>query len=99
MLYHVVLFQPKPDTDPADWERLREEIEALPGKIDGIVSVSWGANVSPEGIGQGYEQGFVMVFADEAARDAYLPHPAHQAVIPPILALSERTLVYDLPVA
>jgi hypothetical protein len=99
MLYHIVLFQPKPDTDPLAWERLRADIEALPLKIAGITAVSWGANVSPEGIDQGYTQGFVMTFIDEAARDAYLPHPDHLAVIPTIQALSAQTLVYDMPVS
>lgn len=96
MLHHIVLFAPKPDTDPAGWDALQAAILDLPNRIDGIDSVSWGANVSAEGIGRGYETGFVMTFVDTAARDAYLPHPAHLAVIPAIEALVERTLVFDL---
>ena len=98
MLYHIVLFQPKPESAGADWDRLRTAILALPERIDGIVAVSWGPNVSPEGIGRGYERGFVMTFRDTAARDAYLPHPNHLAVIPLIQALTASTLVYDLAV-
>ena len=98
MLYHIVLFQPKPESADADWDRLRAAILALPDRIDGIVAVSWGPNVSPEDIGRGYERGFVMTFRDAAARDAYLPHPAHTALFPAIQALSASTLVYDLTV-
>ncbi len=96
MLYHIVLFESRPESTPDEWDRLREAILDLPAHIAGIHSVNWGANASPEGLGQGYDQGFVMVFVDEAARDAYLPHPAHTAVIPAIQAISARTLVFDL---
>lgn len=98
VLYHIVLFQPLPDSPDADWDRLRSAILALPDRINGIVSVSWGPNGSPEGIGRGYERGFVMTFRDAAARDAYLPHPDHLAVIPLIEAIAASTLVFDLPV-
>lgn len=97
MLYHIVLFEPRPDSTPAAWDRLREAVLDLPTHIGRIRSVSWGANESPEGLGLGYEHGFVMVFEDEAARNAYLPHPAHMAIIPSIQAISAKTLVFDLP--
>ena len=96
MLYHIVLFEALPDSTLDQWDRLREAILDLPTHIAGIHSVNWGPNASPEGIGQGYDHGFVMVFVDAAARDAYLPHPAHLGVIPAIRAISARTLVYDL---
>ena len=38
-----------------------------------------GANATPEvGMDKGYNGGFIIDFADEAARDAYLIHPEHQ---------------------
>ena len=97
MLHHVVLFEPKPESTSDQWDRLRVAVLDLPKHIGGIRSVTWGANASPEGLGQGYEHGFVMVFEDAAARDAYLPHPAHTGIIPSIQAISARTLVFDLP--
>lgn len=98
MLYHIVLFAPRADSTPAGWDQLREAVLDLPARISGIHSVSWGTNESPEGLGQGYDLGFVMVFENEAARDAYLPHPAHTAIIPSIQAISAKTLVFDLTV-
>ncbi len=40
--------------------------------------------------------GFVITFADAAARDAYLPHPAHVAVQPLVRAVAAEVLVFDL---
>lgn len=96
MIQHIVLMQPRSDSTSEAWETAREAILSLPGQIDGIQSVNWGTNVSPEGKGQGYTTGFVMTFTDVAARDAYLPHPAHLAVIPAMRAVAEGTLVFDL---
>ncbi len=97
MLSHIVLFEPRPESTPDAWDQLRDAVLDLPTHISGICSVSWGMNESPEGLGQGYECGFVMVFEDEDARNAYLPHPAHTAIIPSIQAIAARTLVFDLP--
>lgn len=97
MLSHIVLFEPRPETTPDAWDRLRDAVLDLPTHIKGIRSVIWGMNESPEGLGQGYEHGFVMVFEDEDARNAYLPHPAHTAIIPSVQAIAAKTLVFDLP--
>jgi hypothetical protein len=36
-----------------------------------------------------------MTFKDIAARDAYLPHPEHQAVQPMVRSLVDDVFVYD----
>ncbi|MEB3259385.1 MAG: Dabb family protein, partial [Cyanobacteriota bacterium] len=41
---------------------------------------------------QGFTHGFCMTFRDRAARDAYLPHPAHQRVVELLLPLLEGGL-------
>jgi hypothetical protein len=53
---------------------------ALRHKIPGIRDFSWGPYSSPEGLHRGFTHGFAMTFADEASRDAYLPHPEHERV-------------------
>jgi hypothetical protein len=88
VLYHIVLFEPRPGSAPEAWDQVREAVLGLPTQIAGIRSVNWGTNESPEGLGQGYDHGFVMMFESEAARDAYLPHPAHMAIIPSIQTIS-----------
>ncbi len=52
----------------------------IPDLIDGITGVEWGINNSPEGKNSGFTHCVLMTFADEAARQRYLPHPAHEAL-------------------
>jgi hypothetical protein len=93
---HVVLLKPKTGATAAQFAALWSALEGLKDRIPGIASVACGPNASPEGLEQGYTQGFVMRFDDAQARDAYLPHPEHQAVIPLVLAVAESVLVFDL---
>ena len=61
-------------------------LKALVGVIPGLLSFSGGANTSTEGISQGYTHAFSMVFDNEASRDAYLPHPSHEAAKAVVIA-------------
>ena len=99
VLLHIVLMKRRPEVGGAEIEALREAVLGLGGLIPGIVAIDWGPNTSPEGLGQGYDLGFVVAFADAAARDAYLPHPDHRATVPSVHAVAESVLVYDLEVA
>lgn len=78
MLRHVVLFKFKPETTPAKIKEVEDAFRALPTKIDTIIDFEWGTNVSPENLSQGFTHCFFVSFANEADRDAYLPHPAHK---------------------
>ena len=99
MLLHIVLMTKRPTVGDAEVDALRGAILGLRDLVPGIVSIDWGSNTSPEGLGHGYELGFVVAFEDAAARDAYLPHPDHQAAVPFVRAVAETVLVYDLEVA
>lgn len=96
MIDHIVLLRPRAEATEAQIAALREAILGLAAKIPGIVDIAWGANVSVEQLDQGYLLGFVVRFVDASARDAYLPHPAHAAVVPHVHAVAERVLVFDL---
>lgn len=96
-MLHVVLMRPRPSIEAAHVDELWLALRSLAHEIGGIEDVSCGENASPEGLDQGYTLGFVVRFADAAARDAYLPHPAHVAVIPLVQAVAEQVLVFDLP--
>jgi hypothetical protein len=65
------------------------ELAALKDKIPGIVDFAVGANSSPEGLSHGFTHAFVTTFASGAARDGYLVHPAHQALVGNLLPLLE----------
>jgi hypothetical protein len=57
-----------------------------------LIGFQCGAYHSPEGLSQGFTHGFTMTFADAAARDAYLPHPLHQAVVAKLLPMLDGGL-------
>ena len=94
-LRHVVLFKFKPDTSQADQDRVAAAFAALPNKIDEIVDFEWGVNNSPEELDKGFTHCFFISFADEKGREAYLPHPAHQAFVEVLKPHLEDVLVVD----
>ena len=79
MIRHCVLVKFNGSVSAAEREANYDELRVLKDKIDGLLTATFGHNVSPEGLGQGFSDGFVIDFRDAAARDAYLVHPDHQA--------------------
>ncbi len=79
MIRHCVFVRFRPDVSEAERNAIYADLAALKDVVPGFVAISYGANVSPEGLHQGFEDGFIIDFTDEAARDAYLVHPAHKA--------------------
>ena len=76
---HVVVFRFKPDASAEKIRQVTEALVALKDKIPGILAMEHGVNNSPEKLNQGFTHVFQVTFANAAARDAYLPHPAHKA--------------------
>lgn len=93
---HVVLVRWRADTDERTRDAVRSRVRGLAGAVPGILGIEEGPNVSPEGLGQGHEYGFVATFEDAAARDAYLPHPAHVEVAEAIGRASAGVTVFDI---
>lgn len=79
MIRHCVFVRFKGSVSLAEREAIYDELRALRGKVDGLLAATFGHNASPEGLGQGFSDGFIIDFRDAAARDAYLVHPDHQA--------------------
>lgn len=79
MIRHCVFVKFRADVPADERKAIYGDLAALVGQIDGLLSADFGPNVSPEGLGRGFDDGFIMDLADEAARDRYLVHPAHQA--------------------
>ena len=96
MIAHVVLFKLAARAEAAAVDHLRTVFAAMREKIPGIADFAWSGNTSPEGLGQGYDLGFVMTFASAADRDAYLIHSEHEAVHPLVEAVAEEVLVFDI---
>jgi len=95
VLRHVVMFKFKDDAAAADIRKIEEEFRALKGKISQVQALEWGTNISPEGLNQGFTHCFFVTFADEKARDAYLPHQAHQDFVKILRPALDKVLVVD----
>jgi Stress responsive A/B Barrel Domain len=89
MIRHVVLFKLKSGVAAETVDEVFAALKDLQSKITGIIAISAGRDNSPEGIQRGHTHGFTVDFVDGAARDAYLPHAAHQAVGAMIVGITE----------
>ena len=76
---HVVVFRYKPDASPEKIAQVTAAFAALKDQIPGILSYEHGVNNSPEKLNQGFTHVYQVTFVNAAARDTYLPHPAHKA--------------------
>ena len=76
---HIVVFKYKAGASEEQVREVTKAFVALQTKIPGIVSLEHGVNNSPEKHNQGFTHVYQVTFTNAAARDAYLPHPAHKA--------------------
>ena len=97
-LRHLVLLRFKDETPAATQAALEQEFVALPQHIGGISAFEWGLDESPEPLSKGLTHIFNVTFVDAAARDAYLPHPVHQAFVERLKPWLADLLVLDYPV-
>ena len=92
---HVVLFKFKGDATPEQVKTVEEAFKALPSKINTIVDLEWGTNVSPEGKNDGFTHCFFVTFNDKAGLDVYLPHPAHKEFGSSLRPILDKVCVVD----
>ena len=78
MIRHCVFVQFRADVPDTERAAIHADLEALRNVIDGMDTVHFSANVSPEPFARGLTHGFTIDFRDAASRDAYLVHPDHQ---------------------
>jgi antibiotic biosynthesis monooxygenase (ABM) superfamily enzyme len=78
-VFHVFAFQWNPNATEAQKQKAATDIAAFQGQIPGLLQTHVGPNVSPRG--KGYTFGGIMQFKDQAALDAYVQHPSHQALL------------------
>lgn len=89
MIRHIVFVKFPADARAEAIDALFRQLDNLRAALPGMLSFKGGANVSPEGLSRGFTHVFVADFADAAARDAYLVHPAHQAAGARLVAAAE----------
>jgi len=94
-LRHVVLFKFKQTTTDDQIEEVVHAFGTLPDKISTIEAFESGTDVSVENRAHGFTHIFVVTFANEAGRAAYLPHPAHQEFVNLVRQRIDDVLVVD----
>lgn len=103
MIRHCVFVRFRPQVTDADRDDLLRQIRGLRGRLPGLIAAYVGSNVSPEiGMDKGYSDGFIVDFADAAARDAYLDDADHRVIGAKLVEAAaggaEGILVFDLHV-
>jgi hypothetical protein len=99
MIRHLVLLKFSEEATPERRAELAAAFNGLAVQIPQVRSLEWGLNASPEGLDKGFTHCFLVTFDDEAARDAYLPHPAHLAFVRELKPWLADVLVVDYVVA
>ena len=92
---HIAFLKFKADRTPAHIAEVFRALDDLRSTIPGILSLTWGPNISPEGLDQGHTHSFIMTFESVAARDNYLSHPAHQAAVRFAIPQLDSVIVCD----
>jgi hypothetical protein len=78
MIDHIVLVKFSEKTTQDQLQEVVTRFKALKGHLTGIVDLQAGLNFSDKN--QGYQVVLSIRFEDQAALDAYVPHPKHQAI-------------------
>ena len=95
MIRHILLIKFKDSAEHSQIDDLNALFDEMPNKVDGVVSVEWGMNDSPENKNKGYTHSVLMTFSDEEGRQNYLPHPEHEALKDVFRPLLEDIVVFD----
>lgn len=80
MIRHILFIRFHSSAAQQQIDAVRHAFLNIPQQVEGVLSVEWGQNDSPEGNNAGFTHCVLMTFKDEAARSRYLPHPAHDAL-------------------
>ena len=92
---HLVFFKFREGVDPPTTKRIVKEFLALRSAIPLIQNVEWGTDASVEKLSRGFSHCFNLGFADPAARNAYLVHPAHTAFSASLEPFVAEVFVFD----
>ena len=95
MIRHILLIKFKESSSTTEIDKLKGLFESMPEKVEGVESVEWGINDSPEGKNQGYTHSVLMTFSNEAGRQNYLPHVEHEVLKQVFRPLLEDIIVFD----
>lgn len=91
---HAVLFE----LDPEQPDAVDAAVDALRAlrSLPGVISMTVGPNVSPEGLAQGFTHALVAVFDSAADRDHYLTAQEHLAAVDLLQPCLRHVAVVDV---
>lgn len=95
MLRHTVCFQFAEEVSEERRAQAVQDFLEVQVEIPEIKKMEGGAVVGNVERSKGFTHCFVLSFENEAARDVYLPHPAHVAVVEKNKPLLSDLLVVD----
>ncbi len=99
MIRHILLVRARPDATD-DLLTAFGSIAGLPGRVPGVLAVSFGPSRSPEDLERGYTHGLVVDVDDADALNRYAHDPEHRAAGAAITAAAvggrDGLLVVDL---
>ncbi|MDQ6951139.1 MAG: Dabb family protein [Mariprofundales bacterium] len=93
MVKHIVTWKRQPQSDDAAIAEIKRQLEALVGRIDGLLHLEVGIDISLSEASA--DLVLYSEFTDLAALHAYQTHPDHQAVIPLVQASCCQRQVID----
>ena len=96
VLKHVVCFQFKEEVSEEKKVQAIQIFWKLKDQIPQIKKFEGGENISASGLDKGFSHCFILSFENEAARDIYLPHPAHVKVVEENKPLFSDLMVVDI---
>lgn len=95
---HYGVFQFKDHITETQIQDCFTAMHAMVGQIPGLLEMQHGPYDSSEGMNDGFTHGFIMTFDSPESRDAYLPHPIHEAVKEIVVPCLARVVVFDFNV-
>ena len=93
MIRHIVMWKLH---DAAQAPRFKQLLDGCKGIVPGMLEFDVG--IRTEGLEANVDVVLVSSFADEAALQAYIQHPTHQAVLPELGGMREARTVLDYEV-
>lgn len=94
-LRHIVLFKFKPEVTPAQLDEVNRAFQDLKRLIPTVKDFERGLNNSPEGLNKDFTHGYLVTFASEEDRAAYLPHPEHLKFVGLLGGKLDEAFVFD----
>lgn len=94
-LRHIVLFKFKPEVTPAQLDEINRAFQDLKRHIPQVKDFERGLNNSPEGLNNDFTHGYLVTFATEEDRAAYLPHPEHLKFVALLGGKLDEAFVFD----